>query len=112
LNADLAKMAKKLGKPVVVVLHAAPFPKEAYNAINDYVGIYVALSNFTKIHEESKIGSKRVVVIHHGVDTELFNPSIPREVARRKLGIPLNVKVILWNDRISPEKDLRTFYKQ
>jgi glycosyltransferase involved in cell wall biosynthesis len=109
LNVDLARVAKKLGKPVVVVLHAAPFPKEAYDAINDYIDVYVASSNFTKSMEESKIGSKKVAVIHHGIDTELFNTNIPREIARRKLGIPLNAKVILWNDRISPEKDLRTF---
>ena len=74
LNADLAKTAKKLNKPVVVVLHAAPFPKEAYNAIDDYVDVYVTPSNFTKIHEESKIDSKRVIVIHNGVDIELFQP--------------------------------------
>lgn len=48
-------------------------------------------------------------MIHHGVDTELFNHSIPREVARRKIGLPLNAKVVLWNDRISPKKDLETF---
>jgi glycosyltransferase involved in cell wall biosynthesis len=108
LSVELAKVAKKLGKPVIAVLHAAPFSKETYEAINDYIDVYVAPSNFTKIHEESKIGSKRIVVIHHGIDTELFNPNIPRQVARKKLGIPLNAKVILWNDRISPEKDLET----
>jgi glycosyltransferase involved in cell wall biosynthesis len=109
LNVKSAKMAKNLNKPVIAVLHGAPFPKEAYDAINDYIDVYIAPSNFTKIHEEPKIGSKKIVVIYHGIDTELFNTNIPRETARRKLGIPLNAKVILWNDRISPEKDLRTF---
>jgi glycosyltransferase involved in cell wall biosynthesis len=109
LNVELAKEAKRLGKPVVAVLHAVPFPRDAYEAINDYVDVYVAPSNFTRQGEEVKIGSKRIVVIHHGVDTELFNPSTPRELARRRLGIPLNARVILWNDRISPEKDLETF---
>jgi glycosyltransferase involved in cell wall biosynthesis len=109
LNVKLAKTAKKLNKPVIAVPYAAPFPKEAYDAINDCVDVYVVPSNFTKTHEESKIGSKKVVVIHHGINTELFNTSIPCEAARKRLGIPLNVKVILWNDRISPEKDLKTF---
>jgi glycosyltransferase involved in cell wall biosynthesis len=109
LNVKLVKMAKKLNKPVIAVTHAAPFPKEAYDAINDYVDVYVAPSNFTKTHEGSKIDSKKVVVIYHGIDTELFNPNISRETARRKLGFPLKAKIILWNDRISPEKDLRTF---
>jgi len=47
LNADLAKMTKKLGRPVIVVLHAALFPKESYDMINDCVDVYVASSNFT-----------------------------------------------------------------
>jgi hypothetical protein len=46
------------------------------------------------------MGSKGVFVIQHGVDTALFNTSIAREEARRKIGIPLNAKVVLWNDRI------------
>jgi glycosyltransferase involved in cell wall biosynthesis len=111
LNVELARTAKKLNKPVIVVLHAAPFPKEAYEAINDYVDVYVAPSYFTRQNEEGKMGSKEVVVIHHGVYTALFNTSIAREEARRKIGIPLNAKVVLWNDRISPEKDLETFVR-
>lgn len=39
----------------------------------------------------------------------MFNPTISCETARRKLGIPLNAKVILWNDRISSEKNLEIF---
>jgi hypothetical protein len=46
------------------------------------------------------MGSKGVFVIQHGVDTALFNTSIAREEAKRKIGIPLNAKVVLWNDRI------------
>ena len=36
LSVELAKVAKKLGKPAIAVLHAAPFSKETYEAINDY----------------------------------------------------------------------------
>jgi glycosyltransferase involved in cell wall biosynthesis len=45
--------------------------------------IYVALSNFTRQNEEMKIVSEKIVVIHHGIDTELFNPTISREIARK-----------------------------
>jgi glycosyltransferase involved in cell wall biosynthesis len=86
LNVKLAKIAKNLNKPVIAVLHGAPFPKEAYDAINDYIDVYIAPSNFTKIHEEPKIGSKKIVVIYHGIDTELFNTNIPREIA--SAGLP------------------------
>ena len=106
---NIAKVAKEYGKPVIMVLHAAPFSRELYNQLSGYVNIYVAPSNFTRMQEHSKVGSKRIIVIHHGVDTALFNPSIPRGIARKKLNVPLEAKVILWNDRISPEKDLSLF---
>jgi len=53
LSIKLAKKAKKLDKPVVAVLHVAPFPRETetYEAINDYVNVYVASSNFTRESE-------------------------------------------------------------
>jgi hypothetical protein len=44
LNANLAKIAKKLGKSVVAVLHVAPFPKEAYDTINDYIDVSLVSS--------------------------------------------------------------------
>jgi len=37
---------------------------------------------------------KNIIVIHHGIDIELFNPTTPREEARGKLRIPSNIKVI------------------
>jgi len=67
LNVKLAREAKRLEKPVVAVLHAAPFPKEVYDNINDYIDIYIAPSNFTKYNEEAKVESKNVVIIHHGL---------------------------------------------
>ncbi|MEM0262221.1 MAG: glycosyltransferase family 4 protein [Nitrososphaerota archaeon] len=47
------------------------------------------------------------LVIHHGVDTSIFNPySISRHEARKRLRIPYNRKIILWVGRIDPVKNL------
>ena len=108
-NLNIAKVAREQNKPVIMVLHGAPFPRELYSQLSEYVNVYIAPSIFTKMQEQPKIESKRIIVIHHGVDTELFNPNIPREMARKKLNVPLKARVILWNDRISPEKDLGLF---
>lgn len=105
----LARAAKSLNKPVVFVLHTAPFNEEFYRLVNEYVDVYVAPSRFTYEGEYRKIGSKKVVTIPHGINTELFNPKIPKSYARKKLGLPESGKVVLWNDRISPEKDLELF---
>ncbi|MEM0235475.1 glycosyltransferase family 4 protein [Thermofilum sp.] len=47
------------------------------------------------------------LVIHHGVDTSIFNPyNISRHEARKRLWIPYNRKIILWVGRIDPVKNL------
>lgn len=55
----------------------------------------------------NKIGYKPKV-IRHGVDTTLFNTLIPKIEARRYLGFPLSRKIIFWNGRLVPSKNLRT----
>ncbi|MGC9107456.1 MAG: hypothetical protein ACP5IE_04620 [Infirmifilum sp.] len=107
-NQVMADVAKQYGKSVLFVLHAAPFSKEFYEQISSFVDIILAPSQFILKIERPKLSGMRTIVIHHGVDTELFSTSIPRPVAKRKLGLPENARVILWNDRISPEKDLKT----
>lgn len=47
-------------------------------------------------------------VIYHGIDATLFNTLIPKIVARRYLGFPKSKKIILWNGRLLPIKNLET----
>ena len=112
---DYTKKVLRLGSGAkILVLHTAPLPEELYSEIGDYVDVFVAPSNFTLKCEKLKMRkytNKPMVVIHHGIDTSFFNTSISVEEARKKLGLPANRKVVLWNDRISPEKDLKTFLK-
>jgi len=97
-------------KPRVFVLHAVPFTKETYEEIKDYIDVFIAPSEFTAKEESSKLGFKPIV-IYHGVDTTLFSTSISRSIAREYFKMPIKAKVVLWNDRISPEKELETFLK-
>lgn len=46
-----------------------------------------------------------------GVDTEAFAPTVPREEARRRLGLPLGPALVLWRSRVAPEKDPDTFLR-
>lgn len=108
ISLNILKMSKKLGIPIVFVLHTAPIPEETYGQIGDFIDLYVAPSNFTLSVEKEKMGQKAVVVIHHGIDINEFKP-MPKDEARRKLGLSTSKKIVLWNDRISPEKDIKTF---
>lgn len=101
------KVMRASEQPKLFVLHQAPLPESLYKEMTAYVDAFIAPSEFTARNEASKIGFNPFV-IHHGVNTKIFNTSLPVSAARKVLRIPLNAKVVLWNDRISPEKDLKT----
>jgi len=109
LPIELLRKFKNLGKPVLFVLHAAPLSRDTYSALNEVVDLYIAPSYFALNMEMPKIG-RPAMVIHHGIDVEEFKP-IPKPLARVKLNLSEDRRIILWNDRISPEKDLETFLK-
>jgi len=102
---------KKFNKPILFVLHTAPIDLEVYSVLNEVVDLYVAPSYFTLSQESKKLNKRtKVKVIYHGIDTNEFKP-IPKMIARRKFGLPMDKKIILWNDRISPEKDIEVLLK-
>jgi len=47
-------------------------------------------------------------VIYHGVATSVFNTMIPKTEARKHLRLPASKRVIYWNSRLDPDKDLKT----
>jgi glycosyltransferase involved in cell wall biosynthesis len=98
------------GRPRIFVLHSAPYSENFYQTFPKNVEVFVAPSKFTAGAEAVKIGRKPVV-IHHGVNTFLFNAHYSASKARESVGLPMKGKVVLWNDRISPNKDLGTFLK-
>jgi glycosyltransferase involved in cell wall biosynthesis len=69
------------------------------------VDFFVAVSNHSAKTIREVCGFDPLV-IHNGVDTSVFNPRLSEIDARKRLGLPLNKKIILWNGRISPEKRL------
>ena len=74
------------------------------------VNFFVAVSNHSAKTIREVCGFNPLV-IHNGVDTSVFNPSFPMIDARKKLGLPLNKKIILWNSRISPVKRLEVLIR-
>ncbi len=95
-------------RPNIFVLHSAPYASDAYRRLEENTNIFVAPSEFTADNESGKLRA-RPLVIHHGVNVALFNSQIPISKARRSLRLPQKAEIVLWNDRISPEKDFETF---
>jgi len=107
----IRKLVKGSCKPTILTL-GIPLPKE-YEDLLDYVDVIVAPSRFTSQCSKENVPQisnlqNKILIIPWGVNTTLFNPLISRDYSRECLNIPKDKKVILWNSRISPEKDLET----
>lgn len=99
--------------PKILTIHGSPefidkkdFCKKIYK-IEKRVNEIIVASHYSAkmMYEQCGINSR---VINHGVDISLFNPIIPRNIARNWLKIPNDRFVILWNARLVPEKGLHT----
>lgn len=101
------KILRKSNTPKIMVLHQAPFSEEEHSKIFAGSDKVVAPSEFTANNAEKKCGFKPLV-IHHGVDTQTFNPYLSKTEARKNIGVPRNSDIVLWNDRLAPDKDVGT----
>jgi glycosyltransferase involved in cell wall biosynthesis len=99
-----ASVKQKYEKPLVVTAHGGdayslPFRNEWYNALAKYVlheadaVITVSQNNKEKLLSLG-VSPKSLHVIPNGYNDRLFRPW-PVEIARRKLGLPLNKKILL-----------------
>lgn len=50
-------------------------------------------------------------VLENGVDCQHFCPQIPREEAKRRLGLPVDAAIVGYVGRLSAEKDLETLLR-
>ncbi len=93
-------------KPKILTIHSllSESPERKYIWKMDAV---IACSKSLAQLVYEKLGYKPKV-IYNGVDTTLFNTSIPKTDAKKHLGLPISKKIVLWNGRLSPEKDLKT----
>lgn len=69
--------------------------------------IVVVPSIWLKNAFEKQIG-RTPVVIPHCVDLSLFNPLLPKSVAKRRFGVGDVKKVVIYDGRLDPDKDPAT----
>lgn len=114
-NGSLTERLLKVRKPKMFTLHGkslstSPKGLSVLKKIINNVDVLVVPSYDTAkcMHETTGYNP---VVIHSGVDTRIFNDGFSKNWSRKKLKLPLRKKIVLWNARISPEKDLETLIK-
>lgn len=73
---------------------------DGIGAVSDYVA------------EQARSRNDRVrSIAWYGVDTRAFRARVDRMEARRQIGLPTDVPVVMWRSRLAPEKDLLTFLR-
>ena len=112
---ELTNVALKAKIPKVFTFHGSLDPDHINNI--DHVcktlkeiadkAAFVAVSQHSSNTLAGYCGI-RAHVIHNGVDTEIFNPSLPKIEARKRLHLPLDKNIILWSGRVEPDKGLHT----
>jgi len=86
--------------------YLSPYELKGLQSIVDKVDAFVVPSHFVAKNLRQIIGYKPLV-IHHGVDPRIHNVMLDKGKAKKCLGISNNEeKIVLWNARMSPEKDL------
>ncbi len=109
------RWAQQRDLPVVLTVHGhaafgwkePPRHRRCYNQALRGVRRIISVSGEIRdqLIRESGVLPERIDVIHNGVDMDRF-PPVEAEAARRRLGLPLNKKIILCVARLSPEKAL------
>lgn len=76
--------------------------------VNAFVGSHYLVLSEHLARVVRRHGARRPVTVVpiYGVDTEIFSPaSEPKEVTRRRLGLPPEGSLIFFSSRVAPEKD-------
>jgi glycosyltransferase involved in cell wall biosynthesis len=110
---ELTNIALKTRIPKVFTFHGSLDPDHIKNIDNacktlrEIAGkaTFVAVSQHSS-NTLAKYCNIKTHVIHNGVDIKIFNPSLPRIKARKRLNLPLDRNIILWSGRIDPDKML------
>jgi len=106
LKVDAPKLFVLHGSLDVIDERRAKIVCRRLKEINSIVDAFVAASHHAAGTVRKWCGFMPLV-IHHGVDTSIFNPyNISRHEARKRLCFPYNRKIILWVGRIDPVKNL------
>ncbi|MFW6151641.1 MAG: glycosyltransferase [Verrucomicrobiota bacterium] len=97
-------LRRYVGRPIEKALSFSVY-RYLLNLYNRMSATVVATQRFYRILEDA--GIQRLVRIPLGTDVDVFSPRHPRETLRAELGLPGNVKLLLYVGRIAREKNVR-----
>lgn len=118
-------LRKCAGKPFIVTVHNLPHPEyellpsrkifewKQKHVLRRMYSSNIPVATVSKFMRRMLLTKYGIAskVIHHGVDSNLFNPAVPREKMRRLLNIPQDFTCILWVGYLDPLKDPLTLIR-
>lgn len=103
---SLVKLARSnVNGDIDDILHR-PFRKTKILLFRHVTRFIAITSEMTKELESIGVLREKILTIPNGVDTVLFAPVSPEKKIslRKKLNLPLDRPIVLWNSRLSPSK--------
>jgi glycosyltransferase involved in cell wall biosynthesis len=107
-------LGRELNLPVVCTIHGSDINLYPHRSVASLwatrwalnrVSRVIAVSDHLKANIFRLVGQRQVEVVRNGADAEVFVP-VPKHLARTKLGLPLNQKIVLFVGRLTEVKQI------
>jgi glycosyltransferase involved in cell wall biosynthesis len=97
-----------LGMPYIVEIHNIKANTLAHRVLFRRAGAIVMTNNLIRasISTTFQIPHGKIIVLPNGIDLSLFRMLPPRPAARKKLGLPLDTKVVVYSGSIQRWKGI------
>lgn len=97
-------------RPIVWESHVGAWNFFARRAARRAQAVVVITQGLKDFYVQRGIPPKKIIVAHDGVDVQVFADQEPKEIARKRLGIPLDKKIALYIGRVDGWKGANVFF--
>jgi glycosyltransferase involved in cell wall biosynthesis len=107
----------RLGLPTVLEIHEMPKGWEQifirWASQYPSVKLVLAVTEHLRsdLRRELHVPSEKLLTLHDGVDLDTFSCSITKTEARQRLGLPLDMPLVVYTGQLSREKGVDTLVK-
>lgn len=97
-------------RPIVWESHTGAWNFFAKHAARRAKAVVVITQGLKDFYVQRGVSQEKIIVAHDGVDVQVFADQEPKEIARKRLGIPLDKKIALYIGRVDGWKGANIFF--
>lgn len=113
-TSEIVDLLLKIGKPVIWECHE-PIEPESLRAKflkdRNLIGVVTISSQLAENYIKLGLDPEKLLIAHSGVDLNSFMPTQQRDVARQKLSLASEAKIILYSGHLYDSKGIPTILK-